>query len=158
LSAKYAELAQTVILTDPTVDPTARTWKQEAYRLSTDGLSEPDGAQIQFLKDIIDMGPLLALETIQCMLDNDIRPNLAKIKCPALVVRGEKDPIAPELWTEEVTKRIPHAVLRVIPDAPHCVNYATPHQLTRMLLAFINEHKDTSIINAAVRSSHYNQT
>ena len=85
------------------------------------------------------MGPVLAFQTVQRMLADDIRPKLAEIKCRTLVVRGEKDPIAPEGWTEEVARRIPHAIFSVIPNAPHCVNYATPKQLTDIMLEFINQ-------------------
>jgi len=132
-----AELACNLILTDPTVDPKARTMVQEAYRLYMDGFD--DGSKGQLMADLCDMVPFIAFETVQKMIADDIRPKLAKIKCRTLVVRGEEDPIAPELWTEEVASRIPHAKIFVIPNAPHCVNYATPYQLTNIMLDFINQ-------------------
>ncbi len=139
LVAVHPEIASSLILTDPTVDPKARTLVQEAYRLYIDGFSEPKGSQSQLFADLSDMGIVLAFETVQKMIQDDIRPKLAKIKCRTLVLRGEKDPIAPQRWTEEVARRIPNARLCVIPNAPHCVNYATPVQLTSIILEFINE-------------------
>jgi len=139
LVASNPEIAETLILTDPTVDPEARTLIQEAYRLYIDGFSEPKGSQTQLLADLSDMGIQLAFETVQQMLADDIRPKLSKILCRTLVVRGEKDPLSPQTWVEEVTRRIANARFQVIADAPHCVNYATPSQLTSIVLEFINE-------------------
>ena len=138
LVANHPDLAFSITLSDPTVDPEARTMIQEAYRLYMDGFAEPKNSKGQLIADLFDMGPFLAYETVQRMIADDIRPKLAKIKCRALVVRGEKDPIAPELWTEEVVSRMPHAQFFVIPNAPHSVNYATPYQLTNIMLDFIN--------------------
>ncbi len=90
LVAKYPEIARNLILTDPTVDPKARSRIQELYRLYLDGFVEPKGAKGQFIADLCDMGIVLSLETGKRMIENDIRPNLAKIKCQTLVVRGEK--------------------------------------------------------------------
>jgi pimeloyl-ACP methyl ester carboxylesterase len=149
LIATHPEIACSLTLSDPTADPTGRTLIKEAYRLYIDGFSEPKGSQSQFIADVTDMGIPLAFETIQQMIQNDIRPNLAKITCRTLVVRGEKDPIAPQRWTEEVARRIPNARLCVIPNAPHCVNYATPSQLTSVLLEFINEPNMDRVVTVA---------
>ncbi len=139
LVAEHPELAATLTLTDPTVDPKARSMIQTAYRLYMDGFGEPKHSQGQLWADLSDMGPVLAFETVQRMLADDIRPKLGLIKCRTLVVRGEKDPITPQSWGEEVARLIPHAEFSVIPNAPHCVNYATPVQLTNIMLNFISE-------------------
>ncbi len=143
LVASHPKVACSLTLTDPTVDPTARTMIQEAFRLYMDGFDEPEASKGQLIADLSDMGSLLAFETVQRMIADDIRPKLAKIRCRALVIRGEKDPIAPQSWAEEVAQRMPNAKFCVIPNAPHCVNYATPAQLTDIVLDFIKE-TDTS--------------
>jgi pimeloyl-ACP methyl ester carboxylesterase len=95
------------------------------------------------------MGLPRAIETGRHMLDDDIRLKLPKINCPTLVVRGEKDPISTQKWNEYVASHIPHAQLKVIPNAPHCINYATPAQLTKVILEFISE----SVMNGKSISS-----
>ena len=145
LVVDHPELVSNLILTDSTVDPKAHTMVQTAYRLYLDGFFEPKASKKQLIADLLDMGPLLAFETVQRMLDDDIRINLAKIKCRTLIVRGENDPIAPQKWSEEMARRIPNSQLCVIPNAPHCVNYATPTQLTRIILDFLNESRTTKI-------------
>jgi pimeloyl-ACP methyl ester carboxylesterase len=137
LAASYPDALTSLMLADPTVDPQARSRIQQLYRLYLDGFLEPKNSKAQLLADLWDMGPIITLETGQRMIEDDIRPKLAKIKCPTLVLRGENDPIAPEKWTEEVTQRIPNAKMVVIPKAPHSINYATPAQLTKIILDFI---------------------
>jgi len=139
LTANHPEIVRRLILTGPTIDPAARSFPQQAYRLYIDGFAEPSGGRAQLFADLSDMGVVIAFETVQRMIDDDIRPKLAKINCRALVLRGGKDPIAPQLWTEEVARRISNARFCVIPDAPHCVNYATPSQLTAIVMEFLDE-------------------
>jgi pimeloyl-ACP methyl ester carboxylesterase len=81
----------------------------------------------------------IAFETAHRMMRDDIMPKLDRINCPTLVLRGEKDPIAPQLWTEKVARRLANSRFCVIPAAPHCVNYATPKQLTKLITEFLSE-------------------
>ncbi len=139
LTASHPQIVDRLILSGPTVDPQAPTLLEQAYRLFIDGFFEPSGAQAQLYADLSDMSIPLAFETAKQMIADDIRPKLAQISCRTLVLRGENDPIAPQLWTEEVAARINDARFGVIPKAPHCVNYAAPEQLARILMKFINE-------------------
>lgn len=139
LVATHPEIAKTLTLTSPTNDPRARTLIQQAYRFYLNGMGEPKGAPSQLLDDLSDMGLVIAFETVERMMHDDIIPKLTKIKCPTLVVRGERDPIAPEAWTEEIVRCLPNAHFNIIPNAPHCVNYATAPELTSIILQFIKE-------------------
>jgi 2-hydroxy-6-oxonona-2,4-dienedioate hydrolase len=139
LTATHPEIVQRLILTGPTADPTARSIPKQMYRLYIDGFAEPSGGKAQLFADLRDMGIPIAFQTVQRMLEDDIRPRLSQIKCQTLVLRGGKDTLAPQLWTEEVARRISNSRFCVIPGAPHCVNYATPSQLTSIVMNFINE-------------------
>lgn len=52
----------------------------------------------------------------------DYRPELKKIKAPALVIQGEKDMLLPVHLANEVAKAIPGAKLEIIPNAGHTLN------------------------------------
>jgi 2-hydroxy-6-oxonona-2,4-dienedioate hydrolase len=137
LAATHPEIVHTLTLTGA-VDP--EVWVvEQAYRLYMDGFSEPRSAQAQLFADLADMGIPLALETVQAMIDNDIRTNAAKLNCRTLVIRGENDPLAPQVWTEELARRIANSKMFVIPSGPHCVNYATPEELTSIMLRFMHQ-------------------
>jgi pimeloyl-ACP methyl ester carboxylesterase len=139
LTANHPEIVDRLILTGPTSDPAAPNLLKQAYRLYVDGFSEPKGAQGQLFADLSDMSIPIAFETAQRMIQDDIKPKLARINCRTLVLRGEKDPIAPQPWTEEVARCVANSRFCVIPKAPHCVNYANPSELTSIVMKFINE-------------------
>jgi 2-hydroxy-6-oxonona-2,4-dienedioate hydrolase len=139
LTASHPEIVDRLILTGPTSDPAAPSLIQQAYRLYVDGFSEPKGAQGQLFADLSDMSIPIAFETALRMVRDNIKPKLAMISCRTLVLRGERDTIAPQLWTEEVASCVPNSSFRVIPKAPHCVNYANPSELTNIIMEFLNE-------------------
>ena len=126
-----------LILSGSTVDPAAPTLLQQWFRLYLDGLIEPMSAQLQMMVDLSDMGIIRAFETAGQMMKNDIKKNLPRIRCRTLVLRGENDPIASQRWTEQMAKMIPRAKWAVIPNGPHCVNYSTPTELSKVVLDFL---------------------
>jgi pimeloyl-ACP methyl ester carboxylesterase len=138
LACDRPDVMAKLILTGSTVDPAAPTFFQQWFRLHLDGLIEPLSSQVQMLVDISDMGIVRAFETAGQMMRNDIRKNLPRIKCRTLIVRGENDPIASQQWTEHIAKLIPHAKWAVIPHAPHCINYTSAVELSKMILDFIS--------------------
>ena len=58
---------------------------------------------------------------------------------PTLVVRGERDPIVPQYWAEEVARILPRGRLAVVPEAGHALNYSRPHDLARLVRAYLSE-------------------
>ena len=138
LAAKYPDLLERLILSGPTVDPAAPTLIEQLIRLSADSFVEPPIATVQMHLDIADMGLGFAIQTAQQMIKNDIKPNLCRIACKTLVVRGDKDPIAPQSWLELATSIIPDAEWLVINNSPHCVNFVSPVQLSQIILQFIS--------------------
>ena len=51
----------------------------------------------------------------------DMRPQLAGIACPTLVLAGELDPLAPAAFARELAAAIPEARYREVPGAAHSV-------------------------------------
>jgi pimeloyl-ACP methyl ester carboxylesterase len=71
-----------------------------------------------------------------------MRLRLRAVRAPALVVRGEGDPLVSRRWAREVTARLPHGRLVEIPDAPHALNYSAPVPLAAAVRAFLLEDAD----------------
>jgi pimeloyl-ACP methyl ester carboxylesterase len=139
LAASHPNVVHRLILTDPTGDPSAPTMWQQFIRLALDGFVEPFGAPLMMFKDIYDMGIRRTLETGHRIKEDDIRKNLPNVRAKTLVVRGERDPIAPQRWCEQVTSMLPNARLVVIPKAPHSVNSANARELTQIVENFLAE-------------------
>jgi 2-hydroxy-6-oxonona-2,4-dienedioate hydrolase len=62
---------------------------------------------------------------------------LPLLQIPTLIVRGQRDPIAPQPWVEELAALLPHGELLVIPGAPHALNYDYGAALAAATLNFL---------------------
>ena len=73
--------------------------------------------------------------------DLDLRPALAAVKAPTLVISGAEDPAAPP-WHGAMTARgIPGSRLVVIRGTSHLANYETPGPVTNAIAAFFECEK-----------------
>jgi pimeloyl-ACP methyl ester carboxylesterase len=97
-----------LVLMGPTVNPRERKGLVQAWRLTQDTTREPR-----------------YLRTLQYMLADRIEDRLPLCDVPTLVVRGERDPIVPREWAQQITDLLPDAKLIEIPRTPHIVQYNT---------------------------------
>jgi 3-oxoadipate enol-lactonase/4-carboxymuconolactone decarboxylase len=75
-----------------------------------------------------------ACEVIQEM---DLRPALAAIKAPTLIIAGADDPATPVPHMEDIRSRIPDAELVIIPRAAHLLAVERPEVVNAHLAAFL---------------------
>jgi 3-oxoadipate enol-lactonase len=64
----------------------------------------------------------------------DLRPGLASVTAPTLVVAGADDPATPPPHAEAIASAIAGARLAVVAGAAHLANIEQPEQVTRLLL------------------------
>ncbi len=67
----------------------------------------------------------------------DLRPRLAELRLPVLVITGERDGTIPPRNQNQMARRIPGAVQVVIPEAGHGVVIEQPDRVNQELLAFL---------------------
>lgn len=69
----------------------------------------------------------------------DLRPELANVRCPTLVLVGEHDPVNPIAWAEEIVTAIPSGLarLQVVPNAAHDITTDNPEFTNRCIREFI---------------------
>jgi len=139
LAVRYPERVDRLVLIGPTAAVGARTpWRNLIPFLRT-GLAER--------KSII---PLLALDYAKAgirrmrremafMFEDRIEDKLPRIDAPSLVVRGSRDYLVPEYWTQEVARLLRTDRLFTIPGAGHALNYSAAGELARILLPFLCE-------------------
>lgn len=139
LGARYPERVAGLILVGPTVDPQARTVVQQASRLLLDFLYEKPSLFYHLLIDLWRAGVWRTWQTFRYALWDYTEEKLSAIQAPTLVVRGDRDRVAPQPWVEAITARLAKGQLVVIPKGPHCVNYTTPGALTQVVAHFIEE-------------------
>jgi proline iminopeptidase len=67
----------------------------------------------------------------------DLRPQLAAIKAPTLIIAGRHDWICAPEFSEEIHRLIPGSVLHIFEDSSHSVRVDEPDRLRSEIAAFI---------------------
>lgn len=139
LAVRYPERVERAILVAPPIDRQARSFLKQLARLLLDATREPLSLLPIVISDYLRGGIARGIRTLYYALADRVEKKLPLMHTKTLVVRGERDPVVPQHWTEDVTALLPHARLVVIPSAAHAVNYSAPDELAREVLSFLNE-------------------
>ena len=75
--------------------------------------------------------------SVKAIADVDLSEKIRAIRCPTLVVVGEKDPGTPPAMARIIHERIAGSKLLVIPGAMHCSVMESAAEFNRALLAFL---------------------
>jgi 3-oxoadipate enol-lactonase len=95
----------------------------------------------QDLLDRFARNDLASYEATCCALGAfDLRGPVATIDVPTLVVVGSDDPATPLSYAEDLSERIPHASLRVLPGARHLTPVERPRDVGDLLDTFFARH------------------
>ncbi len=81
-------------------------------------------------------GTLLALAA-----RTDTTASLPNIKCPTLILVGEKDNVTPVAASQSMKEKIPGAEMFVIPSAGHISNMENPAEFNKHLVEFVAKIK-----------------
>ncbi|HEX7119210.1 MAG TPA: alpha/beta fold hydrolase [Longimicrobiales bacterium] len=89
------------------------------------------------VRDALRAGPRTILRMMYHILADDVRPLLARIRSPTLLVWGRLDPLTPLSHAWILADGIRGAQLRVIPDAAHNPMADRPRVFNRLILSFL---------------------
>lgn len=142
LTALYPDLVRTLVL------EAAHAWTQEGMDLPLIALKHevdknppawltlPHGARWRKLFDA-----WIENWTSPGWREWDIRPLLAKIKAPTLIVQGDRDKFAPVSHAQAIAAGIPHSELWIVPDCGHTPHVEKAEEFQRQVLAFLQKHE-----------------
>ena len=68
-----------------------------------------------------------------------MRAEIANIRCPTLLLMGEKDMLTPAQAGEETVRMLTHGHLKIISGAGHAPFLSHPEQLIESITTFIHE-------------------
>jgi 2-hydroxy-6-oxonona-2,4-dienedioate hydrolase len=139
LAVRHPGRVERAVLQGPTMDPKGRSVPRQGGRFLLDVPREPLSLVPIELLDYLSVGTRRAWRTFRFALEDRIEEKLPYMRVPTLVVRGSRDPIAPQRWAEEVAGMLPMGRLSVIPGAAHAANYGWAAQFARIIQAFIEE-------------------
>lgn len=138
LAARRPALVARAIFVGPTIDRHARTARQQLWRLLRDASREGPLEPLLASRDYLRFGLGRGWRTLRFALADRIEEKLPRIQAPTLVVRGERDPLVPPGWAEEVAHLLPRGHLVVLPGAAHAANFSAPDALLRAILPFLD--------------------
>jgi pimeloyl-ACP methyl ester carboxylesterase len=138
--AAEREMPQRLVLVSASGLP--RSWTlHEAARFLAGALPPRAWGSPTFLPtiaaDALRAGPRTLLQATMFLLQDDVRPLLARITCPTLLLWGALDPFVPVSHARIMTRRIAGSRLVVLPDAAHNSMADRPGQFNEALLAFL---------------------
>jgi 2-hydroxy-6-oxonona-2,4-dienedioate hydrolase len=131
-----------VALLGPTVDPGASSFPRQYLRWQRCARDEHLSVLPLMARDVCEIGPRRALWLLRAMLDDAIEDKLARVGCPALVVRGDRDRVVPARWAERVAGLLPHGRLAVVGGYAHMPHYSGPLALAPVLDPFLSAPDD----------------
>ena len=140
LALRHPELIRRAVLVAPTMDPRAPTVIRQIMRLLRDAPREPPSLLPLAIRDYLTTGLRRGLRTLRFAIQDRIEDKLPHVRVPTLVVGGERDPVVPRGWVEEVARLLPRGRAVLIPGAAHAVNYNAPQELAHVVRMFMDEH------------------
>jgi 2-hydroxy-6-oxonona-2,4-dienedioate hydrolase len=139
MAVRYPALVRRLVLVGPTVDPQARTAWQQFARLVADSVREAPSQPFLVAFDYAVFGLRRFRQTFYHAIADRVEDKLPHVEAPTLVVRGERDPIAPQPWVEEIARRLPRGRTAAVPGAAHTVNYMAPDALADLVRSFLRD-------------------
>jgi pimeloyl-ACP methyl ester carboxylesterase len=135
LAKTRPDLVAGLVLVAPTVDPEVRNGLHLMWRGALDVPREKQSLWTVWVPDLIRAGIRRALTALQqTMVDGrDQLARLDEVEQPALLIGGERDPIAPPRWVNDMARRMPNARAIILPGSPHAMNYSSPRDLARAI-------------------------
>ncbi|MEW1962852.1 alpha/beta hydrolase [Microbacterium sp. NPDC077644] len=119
LASRHPSVVDGVVLAGPTVNSASRSVREQATYLMRDLIGERPIVLWRGAREYLRGGPHL-IRKIRATVVHEPEKAYAKVLCPVLVLRGERDPLAPVDWCRKIVSLIPgRAELREIPDHGH---------------------------------------
>lgn len=128
-------LAAGGVLIGPVTDDDARSAPRQAVRLLRDGRHEPLRLNALITADYVRCGPRRYLATLPHMLDYRTEERISQVTDPVVVVRGDRDPIAPAPWVARLAAAAPAGTVAQVAGAGHVAHYTRPDQVSRLCQA-----------------------
>ena len=119
LASRHPDLVDGLVLAGPTVNSASRSVGEQATYLLRDLIGERPIVLWRGAREYLRGGPHL-IRKIRATVVHEPEKAYSRVKCPVLVLRGERDPLAPVSWCEEIVRLVAGpAEMREIPDHGH---------------------------------------
>lgn len=135
LAARHPGLVARLVLVAPTVDERARRALPQLTRLARDLAAESPKVLFLGAREYLRAGPNLRRK-LKAMLVHRPEDAYPRVDAPALVLRGEKDPVSPPEWCRRVVALLPDASFAEVVGHGHETMIRDPEPAARLILRF----------------------
>jgi pimeloyl-ACP methyl ester carboxylesterase len=136
-AVRHPDRVARIALLGPTVDPGARTLLRQYARWQRGALVEHPSSIAVLARDAADVGVLRAARLLRVMLADAIEDKLPAVSRAALVLRGDRDRVAPAEWSRHAARLLPHGRLATVPGCGHMAHYSAPLAVAAVLQDFL---------------------
>ena len=144
LALRHGELVACLVLQAPTPDPAARTALQQIVRQALN-LRHDATARMSWivLRDFASAGPRRLVSTLRHLLRHPMEDQLARVRVPALVLRGTRDPVVAGAWAARAAELLPRGRLIEVAGAAHITNFHAPERFARVVRRYVGSANRT---------------
>ncbi|MBW8764609.1 MAG: alpha/beta fold hydrolase [Microbacterium sp.] len=136
LAERDRDVSDRIVLMAPTLEPRNRTRAAAIRKLLRDSLREPPRVVAISVTDyLLRCWPPYLFIQLRHMLADRLEDRMSAITARALVVTGDRDPIARVTWAAALAGLAPDAELRVV-QGPHVIMHTDPTTVARHVVEF----------------------
>lgn len=137
LAATHPECVNRLVLVDAAVLPFAMRYDQHARSLVREFFQLPPSFYPILVGDALRAGPITLLGAASEVIHVDLRPKLAQIRAPTLLVWGERDAIVPLSLGQQLAAQLPHSELVILKQAGHNAMWDRAQEFNRAVVPFL---------------------
>lgn len=137
LAQRHPEVTDVVVMMAPTMVPSARKpWTAIAHLLH-DATREPLTVwAISIVDYVVRCGLPYLMRQMPHMLRDRLEDRVGSHGARTLVINGDRDPIVPSAWAEELSRAHPYAEFRQV-EGPHVIMHTDPVMIARHITDFV---------------------
>jgi pimeloyl-ACP methyl ester carboxylesterase len=137
LAADLPERIDRLVLVAPTALPLDPQLTTHALSLLRELRTLSPSFMPVLLADALRAGPLTFWRAARALMLTDLRPKLALIRAPTLVIWGEHDALVPLTFAQQLAQYLRYEELVVIKGAGHVPMWDCPQAFNRVLMEFL---------------------
>lgn len=127
-------LVERLVAIGAVTDPDERNAPMQGLRLAQDVLGETPATNWRVFSEYLKCGPRRYLATLPSMLAYDTDAAVSALTVPALLIRGEKDPICRRPWARRLAAHLAVGGLVEIPGGHHNAHSTHPRAVASAIL------------------------